>query len=364
MFARRRLNNPDWTFCGNELSNGPDQVTAPPLPAPPVIHPYPFHNSILGDCLPIEKAMPTESVDTVIGSLPFPQCRGYNGLGVGREATLAEYLAATLPILEESLRVSKGTVCFNLGDRREKGSQLLLPAQFALAAIQRIPGIILVNDVKAFREQIRPDSGDRKHLTIADQSWLIFAKPHSDYYWNPTEWNLRPPRPPLRHSPRLGEGYRRTIMQTDHLNDVEKRNALTALDTAIATVGAGHARELRMILRGHHALPFGGESSNQSQAVERDGFYVFLIKGEQSRTNLIVHANESRIGNRHPAIFPEFVVTQFIKLLCPPNGLVLDPFAGSGTTITAAQKCGRSCLGIEIDPSYHASALERLQEGA
>jgi DNA modification methylase len=110
----------------------------------------------------------------------------------------------------------------------------------------------------------------------------------------------------------------------------------------------------------HHALAFCGKPSNQSRAIERDGFYVFQAEGNQLRTNLISHASADRIENRHPAIFPESVVTQLIKLLCPPGRLVIDPFAGSGTTIVAARKCGRSGLGIEIDPQYHASALEWL----
>jgi site-specific DNA-methyltransferase (adenine-specific) len=118
-----------------------------------------------------------------------------------------------------------------------------------------------------------------------------------------------------------------------------------------------------MIIRGHHAPPFGGEPSNQLRAMEQDGFYVFLTEGKQLRTNLISHVGAARIRNRHPAIFPESVVTQFIKLLCPPRGLVIDPVAGSGTTIVAARKCGRSGLGIEIDPQYHASALEWLHRG-
>jgi site-specific DNA-methyltransferase (adenine-specific) len=40
--------------------------------------------------------------------------------------------------------------------------------------------------------------------------------------------------------------------------------------------------------------------------------------------------------------------------------LVLDPFAGSGTTAVAALRLGRRFLGSEIDPKYHALALERI----
>jgi N6-adenosine-specific RNA methylase IME4 len=238
MFARRRLDKLDWTFCGNELPNEPDPAIPPPLPARPIIQPHPLHDILLGDCLPILQAMPTNSADTVIGSLPFWQCREYNGLGVGREVSLIDYHEATLPKLQEALRVSKGTVCINLGDRRENGNQLLLPAQLALAAMQANPGMRLVNDVKGLRGQLRPNSVDAKWLTVADQNWFIFAE-NEDYHWDPSEWNLRPPLRSMRHTSRLGEEYRRTIVKTQHLTEVEKQNALAALDTAVAAVKGG-----------------------------------------------------------------------------------------------------------------------------
>jgi site-specific DNA-methyltransferase (adenine-specific) len=50
-----------------------------------------------------------------------------------------------------------------------------------------------------------------------------------------------------------------------------------------------------------------------------------------------------------------------IETFCPPKGLVLDPFAGSGTTLLAAHMTGRSYLGIELDANYHAIATKRLE---
>jgi len=50
----------------------------------------------------------------------------------------------------------------------------------------------------------------------------------------------------------------------------------------------------------------------------------------------------------------------YVDKLCPPGGLVIDPFLGSGTTGVAAQKLGRAFVGIEIDPVAFAAAEDRL----
>lgn len=51
-----------------------------------------------------------------------------------------------------------------------------------------------------------------------------------------------------------------------------------------------------------------------------------------------------------------------IETFSAPDGLVLDPFAGSGSTLLAARMLGRPWLGIELDAEYHAIASLRLAE--
>ena len=64
----------------------------------------------------------------------------------------------------------------------------------------------------------------------------------------------------------------------------------------------------------------------------------------------------------HPTQKPLTPIRRLIEALCPPHGLVLDPFAGSGTTLVAAQVLGRRAIGVEIEERYCGIAVERLRQ--
>jgi DNA modification methylase len=64
----------------------------------------------------------------------------------------------------------------------------------------------------------------------------------------------------------------------------------------------------------------------------------------------------------HFAVFPEALVEPCILAGCLKCGLVLDPFAGSGTTGVVAKKFGRRFIGIEINPEYQRMATKRISE--
>ena len=62
----------------------------------------------------------------------------------------------------------------------------------------------------------------------------------------------------------------------------------------------------------------------------------------------------------HFAVFPDTLVTRMIKAGCPPGGVVLDPFMGSGTVGLTAVKNGRRYLGIELNSDYISMAKSRI----
>jgi DNA modification methylase len=80
-------------------------------------------------------------------------------------------------------------------------------------------------------------------------------------------------------------------------------------------------------------------------------------------TNVISRALVGKNKN-HPAVFPVDLPLFFIKLLSPENGLVIDPFGGSGTTGIAALSVGRDCVLIDNNAQYCLEALKRLREEA
>lgn len=69
---------------------------------------------------------------------------------------------------------------------------------------------------------------------------------------------------------------------------------------------------------------------------------------------------QDRWGSRHPTVKPVELMKWLVALVTPPGGLVLDPFAGSGTTGVAALATGRDCILIEREAQYLADIGERL----
>jgi site-specific DNA-methyltransferase (adenine-specific) len=70
-------------------------------------------------------------------------------------------------------------------------------------------------------------------------------------------------------------------------------------------------------------------------------------------------------GNKlHPTQKPVSVLLPLVETFSPAQGTVLDPFAGSGSTLIAAKMLGRGYIGIELDLKYHAIATRRLEQAS
>ena len=69
-------------------------------------------------------------------------------------------------------------------------------------------------------------------------------------------------------------------------------------------------------------------------------------------------------GTAHPTVKPLTLMRWLVRLVTPPGGVVLDPFAGSGTTLEAARAEGFASIGIEREPDYLRLIDARLNREA
>jgi site-specific DNA-methyltransferase (adenine-specific)/site-specific DNA-methyltransferase (cytosine-N4-specific) len=111
----------------------------------------------------------------------------------------------------------------------------------------------------------------------------------------------------------------------------------------------------------------GENDLTRQNSANNSGFGRDISKWVDKKTVLPTNViSKALVGKNkgHPAVFPVDLPLFFIKLLSPENGLVVDPFAGSGTTGIASLSLGRQCVLIENNAQYCQEAIRRLREEA
>ncbi len=74
----------------------------------------------------------------------------------------------------------------------------------------------------------------------------------------------------------------------------------------------------------------------------------------------LMAGDKDPLKRKHPATFPDQIPIDLIQCFCPPGGLVLDPFLGSGSTAVAAKALGRKYIGFELSREYCDIADKRI----
>jgi DNA modification methylase len=116
--------------------------------------------------------------------------------------------------------------------------------------------------------------------------------------------------------------------------------ASTSLSSSSNTGRNGHRNNVRL----------GQFGRNRSNVWNYPGANSFSRRG-----------GEGNLLALHPAVKPVAMVADAI-LDCSARGdIVLDAFLGSGTTLIAAERTGRRCCGLELDPAYVDTAVRRWQ---
>lgn len=88
----------------------------------------------------------------------------------------------------------------------------------------------------------------------------------------------------------------------------------------------------------------------------------FIFDGQKEMTNVFMQpivSGRERVD--HPTQKPLKIHRHFVRVHCRKDGIVLDPFLGSGTTFVACVKEGRKCIGIEKEEKYYKLAKDRIE---
>jgi site-specific DNA-methyltransferase (adenine-specific) len=322
--------------------------------------PLPLNTITCGDCFELIRKIPNNSINLVITSPPYFQQRDYGG-GIGNENTIEEYLEALLAIMRECARVitDDGSIVFNMGDKYDESSLLLVPYRFAIEASQ-LPHVKLVNVITWVKSNPTPRQFKRR-LVSSTEPFFHFVK-SENYFYNLDNFMAveHPRKNGSSATSKMGKHYF-DLIETSDLSAEQKRMAREELSKVIQEVKTGKIEGFRMKIRGIHSEPFGGQAGGRQIQLTKNGFTIIRIHGNPLKKDVIEMPVESVKGNTHPAMYPVKLVVEFLNLLTRENDVVLDPFMGSGSTAVACKLTGRHYIGFDLNPDYCRFAEERLQ---
>jgi len=321
-----------------------------------------YDQILCGDCVEVLQTLPSDSVDLVLTSPPYFQQREYgDGKGIGNETAAEEYISVIVSVFQECVRLIKptGAVVFNLGDKYLNGNLALIPYRFAIEA-QKVKAVKLINELKWVKTNPVPKPVPRK-LIPATEPFFIFVKSNEHVFNRDSflDCNVKGSSKIQNGGNAIGKKYHELIDQSA-LSTTQKQQAHRELCNVVAEVHAGTLFSFRMKIKGIHALPYGGQAGGRLTQLETKGFTIIKMYGNTVKRDVIESTVESINGNKHPAVYPEFIVQEVIKLLTNENAVVLDPFLGSGTTAVVAKRLNRKYIGIEIQQEYVENAKQRL----
>jgi DNA modification methylase len=322
-----------------------------------------------GDARMVLKELPADSVHCVMTSPPYWGKREYAEGGLGLESDHRDYLDGLLAVLEAVKRVLRpeGSLWLNVGDSYENKALLGLPWRVALALTDRA-GWILRNEVIWNKVKSGMDN-TRDRLGNVHEHVFHFVKQRRGYYYDADAIRNGPRQAKVVNGAVVsatgvsGVRYRRQIELSTALDEAEKSGAMSALEEALSQVASGRLSDFRMIIRGgQRATHSDGEGvSGRARELKERGFYLLRYHPAGSKPADVWDILPEDTQNRasHFAPYPVDLCRIPILATCPPGGIVLDPFCGTGTTLLAAQMLGRRSVGIDLSEEYLALAAAR-----
>ncbi len=325
---------------------------------------------LCGDSLDVLKKIPDQSIDCCMTSPPYWGKREYSSEGIGLEADYRSYVRSMLEITAEVHRVLKpaGSFWLNIGDTYLDKSLQNIPWRIAIAMVDS-QGWIQRNTAIWNKVKGNPDNASDK-LRNMYEPVFHFVKRKSYYYdidriRNEPKKAIKTGENPISATGVSGKKYRKQIMESTVLTEDEKHNAIEALDAVLGDVGSGTISDFRMIIRGQQRATHSDSTkvSGRAKELESKGFYFLKYNPKGSKPGDVWEIIPEDTQNRadgHFAPYPEELCYLPLKTTCPPGGVVLDPFCGTGTTLKVAKALGLKSIGIDISPDYIELARGRL----
>jgi len=287
-----------------------------------------------GDALEVLKALPAGIVQTCVTSPPYYGLRDYNVSGqIGLEPTPAEYVARLVAVFGEVRRVLRddGTLWLNLGD------------SYASTGGANLNG----NKGNPYSKDVRSASfPDVKPKDLLGIPWMVAFALRADgwYLRQDIVWSKPNPMP---------ESVRdRCTKAHEYLFLLSKKPSYYFDAEAIAEASAQPERAGTVENTFH--------SPNRAGAGRNDVGRQVLRTGTRNRRSVWT-VTPTPFPGAHFAVMPPELVRPCVLAGCPAGGVVLDPFAGSGTTLAVAVEERRRAVGIELNPEYHALIRKRLR---
>ena len=262
-------------------------------------------NLILGNCRDELKHLEDNSIDLIITSPPYADSRTQTYGGIKPQ----DYVSWFLPVTSELLRVLKpsGTFILNIKEKVVNGERHTYVIELILEMKKQ--GWLWTEELIWHKKNCYPGKWPNRFR----DSWERLLQFNKNKKFNMYQEEVMIP---------MGDWAKtrlKNLSETDKIRDNSR-------------VGSG----------------FGKRVANW---LDRDKVYP---------TN-VLHMSTECNNKNHSAVFPEALPEWFIKLFTKEGDWVLDPFMGSGTAITVAQKMGRNSVGIEILPEYYELAKNKIR---
>lgn len=326
-----------------------------------------------GDALDVLSDLPDGCVDMAITSPPYYMKREYLAGGIGLEDTYQEFIDDLVAICKEVYRVLKTTGSFwlNLGDSYYNKNLLMIPQRVAIRLTDEV-GFTLRNQVVWNKIKGAPDNAKDKMRTLWEPIFFFTKQPRGYYYNLDAARTLPRKAKSVKHGAVVsatgvsGVRYKRKIELSAELTDEEKENAMAALDKMLHLVEIGEVPDFRMVIRGTTRTTHGNsiKLSGRAKELQDKGFYFLKYSKNGAKLSDVwdIIPEDTQGRKYHYAPYPEDLVKDPIALTCPPNGIVLDPFVGTGTTCRVACYMGRKSIGIDLSNEYLDIAKRRCRD--